>query len=96
MAHKWWGAYVTRGGWGFPNTAQEKKKLKSFHKWVWWLRDPYRVRSLAGRGTKSEGVHNWAEWLHNPCSLVVLKCFKRGTTTKSGPQVGLVASKPAE
>ena len=43
-------------------------------------------------GTKSEVAHKWARWLHNLCCLGLPLCFRAGNKSRSGPQVGLVAT----
>ena len=39
-------------------------------------------------------AHKWARWLHNVCHLGGLNYFRAGGTIRSGPQVGMVATKP--
>ena len=54
VAHKWLGAYVTRGGRGFPIIAKEGKQSKLFHKWAWCPCDPCRVKGLQRLGAGNQ------------------------------------------
>ena len=46
------------------------------------------------RGAKSEVAHKWAKWLPHPCRIGDPHRFRAGNKTRSGPQVGKVATSP--
>ena len=50
------------------------------------------IPTASERGTKSEVAHKWARWLHNPCRLGDSHRFRARVKTRSGPQVGKLAT----
>ena len=52
------------------------------------------IPTASKRGAKSEVAHKWARLLHNPCRLGYPRRFKAGGKSRSGPQVGEVATSP--
>ena len=50
------------------------------------------VPTTQERGAKSEVAHKWARWLHNPCRLGDHHRFKAEGRSRSGPQMGKVAT----
>ena len=52
------------------------------------------IPTASERGGKSEVAHKWAKWLHRPCRLGDPHRFKAGGESRSGPQVGKVATSP--
>ena len=50
--------------------------------------------TAAERGANSEVAHKWAKWLPHPCRIGDTHRFRAGGKTRSGPQVGKVATSP--
>ena len=50
------------------------------------------IPTVSERGAKSEVAHKWARWLHHPCRLGDPHRFRAGSKSRSGPQVGKVAT----
>ena len=50
--------------------------------------------TAAERGAKSEVAHKWANWLPHPCRIGEPHHCRAGGKTRSGPQVGKVATSP--
>ena len=49
---------------------------------------------LQSVGAKSEMAHKWAKWLPQPCRIGDPHRFRAGGKTRSGPQVGKMATSP--
>ena len=52
------------------------------------------IPTASERGAKSEVAHKWAKWLHHPCRIGDPHRFRASGKTRSGPQVGKVATSP--
>ena len=52
------------------------------------------IPTAAERGAKSEVAHKWAKWLPHPCRIGEPHHCRAGGKTRSGPQVGEVATSP--
>ena len=52
------------------------------------------IPTASERGAKSEVAHKWAKWLPHPCRLGDPHRFRAGGKTRSGPQVGKMATSP--
>ena len=52
------------------------------------------IPTAAERGAKSEVAHKWANWLPHPCRIGEPHHCRAGGKTRSGPQVGEVATSP--
>ena len=50
--------------------------------------------TIAERGAKPEVAHKWAKWLPHPCRIGEPHHCRAGGKTRSGPQVGEVATSP--
>ena len=69
-------------------------------KWPTSGRSGYLTPAVSGsptaaeRGAKSEVAHKWANWLPHPCRIGDPHRCRAGGKTRSGPQVGEVATSP--
>ena len=69
-------------------------------KWPTSGRNGYLTPAVSGiptaseRGAKSEVAHKWAKWLPHPCRIGDPHRFRAGGKSRSGPQVGEMASSP--
>ena len=52
------------------------------------------IPTAAERGAKSEVAHKWAKWLAHPCRIGDPHRCRAGGKTRSGPQLGKVATSP--
>ena len=52
------------------------------------------IPTAAERGAKSEVAHKWANWLPHPSRMGYPHRFRAGGKTRSGPQVGEMATSP--
>ena len=52
------------------------------------------IPTAAERGAKSAVAHKWANWLPHPCRIEEPHHCRAGDKTRSGPQVGKVATSP--
>ena len=52
------------------------------------------IPTASERGAKSEVAHKWAKWLPHPCRIGDPHRFRAGGRSRSGPQVGKMATSP--
>ena len=95
MAHKWSGWLHNTCRLGGPQCFKAAHRISSrptSGPGGYITNAAWGVTNAAERGTESEVAHKWARWLHDPCRPGVLKCFRAEDRTRSGPQMGRVAT----